>query len=90
MDQRPPGDSTAGHPGSDLHRSSDPAEEDVAGSAGIPDPAVSPTTVEDGVDPRSPEVVEHFADQVAVLARLIGSIPPADGDAVTSAAAAWR
>jgi hypothetical protein len=25
-----------------------------------------------GTDPRSPEFVEHFADQVAVLARLIG------------------
>jgi TetR/AcrR family transcriptional regulator len=29
-----------------------------------------------GADPRSPEFVEHFADQVAVLARLIGLDPP--------------
>jgi hypothetical protein len=28
-----------------------------------------------GTDPRSPELVEHFADQVAVLARLIGLEP---------------
>ncbi|MEO6082347.1 MAG: TetR/AcrR family transcriptional regulator [Umezawaea sp.] len=28
-----------------------------------------------GADPRSPEVIEHFADQVAVLARLIGLDP---------------
>jgi TetR/AcrR family transcriptional regulator len=30
-----------------------------------------------GADPRSPEFVEHFADQVAVLARLIGLEPAA-------------
>jgi len=29
-----------------------------------------------GTDPRSPELIEHFADQVAVLARLIGLEPP--------------
>jgi TetR/AcrR family transcriptional regulator len=28
-----------------------------------------------GIDPRSPELVEHFADQVGVLARLIGLGP---------------
>jgi TetR/AcrR family transcriptional regulator len=28
-----------------------------------------------GVDPKSPEFVEHFADQVAVVARLIGLEP---------------
>ncbi|WP_345432869.1 TetR/AcrR family transcriptional regulator [Actinoallomurus vinaceus] len=28
-----------------------------------------------GTDPRSPELIEHFADQVAVLARLIGLEP---------------
>jgi TetR/AcrR family transcriptional regulator len=28
-----------------------------------------------GADPRSPELVEHFADQIAVLARLIGLEP---------------
>jgi hypothetical protein len=29
-----------------------------------------------GADPRTPEFVEHFADQVAVLARLIGLDSP--------------
>jgi hypothetical protein len=28
-----------------------------------------------GADPRSPELIEHFADQMAVLARLIGLEP---------------
>ena len=28
-----------------------------------------------GVDPRSPELIEHFADQMAVLGRLIGLEP---------------
>jgi AcrR family transcriptional regulator len=37
-----------------------------------------------GVDPRSAETIEHFADQVAVLSRLIG-LGPADTDAGFSA-----
>jgi hypothetical protein len=31
-----------------------------------------------GADPKSPEFVAHFADQMALLARLIGLDPPAD------------
>ena len=34
-----------------------------------------------GADPRSPEFVEHFADQVAVLGRLIGLDPANSGPA---------
>ena len=43
--------------------------------------AVAPTTLPHvidgvwGVDPRLPEFVEHFADQVAILARHIGLEP---------------
>jgi TetR/AcrR family transcriptional regulator len=66
-----------------LHPEVDPACLLVVLMAAAMAPTTLPQVIEGvcGADPRSPEFVEHFAGQVALIARLLGLGPDAPGDA---------